>query len=109
MTKAKPRTTGERQQLPFYPNRRGVYILTDEQGHVLYVGRSKQLCRRASHLTAMQRDNTNPQGFSHIKAGLVRSLQKNGKKVFIQFVETDNDRAIEDNLIKENNPPWNKI
>jgi len=96
------------QNLPLYPNARGVYILTDEDGYVLYIGRSKQLCRRASHLTAMQRDSTNPQGLSHIKAGLVRKLQEQGKTIRISCIQTENDKAKEADLIRKYRPPWNK-
>jgi len=99
--------TSKKQPLPFYPNRKGVYVLTNSSGQVLYVGRSKQLCRRASHLTAMQRDGTNPQGLSHIIAGLVRKLQEQGQAVFIQFIETDDDHATEIKLIREYDPPLN--
>lgn len=98
---------GARQELPLYPNRRGVYVLTDEDDHVLYVGRSKQLCRRVSHLTAMQHDATNPQNLSHIKAGLVRQQQEAGHPVFVHFIETDADAAVAKDLIETYRPPWN--
>lgn len=55
----------------------------------------------------MQRDGTNPQGLSHIKAGLVRKLQEQGQAVFIQFIETDDDHATEIKLIREYDPPLN--
>jgi excinuclease UvrABC nuclease subunit len=97
-----------RQPLPYYPNSSGVYILSNATGGVLYVGRSIQLCRRVSHLTAMQNDNTNPQGFSHIKAGIVRDHQENQGQLFVEFIECENQVEKEKELIAKHNPPWNK-
>lgn len=105
----KGRTTMKlRQALPYYPNASGVYILTNPLGDVLYVGRSKQLCRRVSHLTAMQNDKTNPQGFSHIKAGMVREHQEKKGQIFVEFVECENPNVMENELINKLNPLWNK-
>jgi len=94
-------------ELPYYPNRSGVYIITDAQGEVLYVGESIQLSRRASHLTAMQKDKTNKAGLSHIKAGHVRSAQNAGKTLHIRFIETADHKRVEKDLRKKYSPPWN--
>ena len=97
-----------RQPLPYYPDAPGVYVLTDALGCVLYIGRSKQLCRRVSHLTAMQADSTNPAGLSHIKARMVRDHQEHKGQVFVEFIESNNPVGLEADLIAKHCPPWNK-
>lgn len=93
--------------LPHYPNKSGVYVITDSREEVLYVGESIQLCRRASHLTAMQKDKTNKTALSHIKAGHVRTLQDEGQRLFIRFIETSDHKQVEKDLRKKYSPPWN--
>jgi len=105
--KRDPRAS-KKQTLPFYPNLEGVYIITNEENEVLYVGRSIQLCRRVSHLTAHQKDKTNKAGFSHIKAGYVRKLQEKGNLLSIRFIETEDSVKIENELIDEYDPQWNE-
>lgn len=95
--------------LPCYPNSPGVYIITDDKYRILYVGSSKQLCRRVSHLTALQKDRTNNAGYSHIKAAKVRNAQKNGK-IYVSFQETASEKeakSLEKQLIKEAKGIWN--
>jgi excinuclease UvrABC nuclease subunit len=94
-------------QLPQYPNRSGVYVIVGEDSKPLYVGSSKQLCRRVSHLTALQNDASNNAKFSHIKAGLLREYQEQGRKASIRFFECDNYQDVERQLINTHNPPWN--
>lgn len=98
---------GKSQRLPFYPNAGGIYVITNDNDEVLYVGRSKQLCRRASHLTALQKDKTNTTGYSHIKAGHVRKCQENGSVLNVRFLETDDAAKAERDLIGKYAPPWN--
>lgn len=97
-----------RQPLPYYPDTAGVYLLSDALGNVLYVGYSKQLCRRVSHLSAMQADKTNAAGLTHIKARLVRQHQEEKGPMFVEFTECRDFMRLKDKLIKEHNPPWNK-
>ena len=94
--------------LPCYPNGPGVYILSDDLGKILYVGSSRQLCRRVSYITALARDRTNPQGYTHGKAGLVREHQNSGRTVSVTFIECPNVRVVELDLIAKHNPLWNQ-
>lgn len=109
MKQAEPSHIQNVQTLPYYPNSQGVYLVLDSNDRVLYVGRSKQLCRRVSHLTAMQRDRSNPAGFSHIKAGMVREIQDHGEQLRVAFIETDESLATEKKLIQMYSPPWNRV
>lgn len=86
-----PERLSGKMLLPQYPDCPGVYVLSDDTGKILYVGRSKQLCRRVSHLTAMQRDKSNKQGRSHIKADLVRDHQRDTGPVYISFLTAKTD------------------
>ena len=96
--------------LPRYPDGPGIYIITDEKDRILYVGSSKQLSRRVSHLTALQKDRTNKAGYSHIKAANVRNAQKNGK-IYVIFQETASEKEakfLEKQLIREAKGIWNE-
>ena len=100
----------EKFALPFYPNSPGVYVVTDSKDELLYIGQSKQLCRRVSHLTAMQADKSNKEGLSHIKAGLLRDKQQSGK-VFVRFHPTESEqkaKSLEKELLRSNKTAWNK-
>jgi hypothetical protein len=94
--------------LPEYPNCSGVYVIIGENDKILYIGSSKQLCRRSSHITALQEDSTNKEGFSHIKAGLLREYQEQGGNATIRFLKCDKYKEIEKKLIAKYSPPWNK-
>ena len=83
-------------------------MIVGDDGKPLYIGSSKQLCRRASHLTALQNDATNDAGFSHIKAGLLRKYQESGHTASIRFFEGEDYQSVERQLIAKHNPPWNK-
>jgi excinuclease UvrABC nuclease subunit len=93
--------------IPYYPNKSGVYALTNKKGKVLYIGSSKQLCRRASHLTALQKDQSNESGVSHLKAKKLRKAQKD-EDIFIRFFPSTKFLFIERTLIAKYSPPWNK-
>lgn len=97
-------------ELPSYPDSPGVYIISDEGGGILYIGSSKQLCRRISHLTALQKDRTNKAGYSHIKAAKVRNAQKKGK-IYVRFQETSSEKEaknLEKKLLAERRGSWNE-
>jgi DNA polymerase-3 subunit epsilon len=96
--------------LPKIPNAPGVYVLTDSSNRILYIGRSKQLSRRVSHLTALQNDKTNSAGLSHIKAGCVRKHQDKHRDVFGRWEETETEeeaKSLEKKLLAENQTAWN--
>lgn len=93
--------------LPHYPDSKGVYVLIDERKKILYVGCSKQLSRRISHLTALQKDSSNVAGYSHIMAGRLHKYQKQGHKVSILIFECKDYRTAEKLLIKKLKPLWN--
>jgi excinuclease UvrABC nuclease subunit len=92
-----------------YPNKPGVYILSDDLGVVLYVGASERLCRRVSYLTALRKADSNPKGYMHNKAGLLRKYQKADRKVSIRFLECRNYKEVEKRLIADlkPRPRWN--
>jgi len=96
--------------LPTYPDCPGVYVLSSDADEILYVGQSKQLCRRVSHLTALQRDKSNKAGRSHIKADQVRQHQQNFGKVFVSFLETSSEaeaRILEKKILDVIKKQWN--
>ena len=98
-------------RLPRLPDSPGVYVLSDvASGRVLYIGRSKQLCRRIAHLSALQKDKTNRAGYSHIKAGCVVKHQKTGHDVIVRWKVTATEeqaKTLEKKLLKDNQPEWN--
>lgn len=98
-------------RLPRFPDSPGVYALSDvASGRVLYIGRSKQLCRRIAHLLALQKDKTNRAGYSHIKAGCLRKHQENGRDVTVRWKVTATEaqsKALEKKLLKDHQPEWN--
>lgn len=94
--------------IQLYPNCPGVYVIIGDEDEVLYVGSSKQLCRRVSHLTALQHDDSNDAGFSHIKAGVLRKYQEQGNKANIRFFSCDDYRVVERELVARHKPRWNK-
>ena len=96
-------------QLPSYPKEGGVYIITDKENNIYYIGHSKLLCRRASHLTAMQPDKSNSAGYSHIYALHVRREQEKGTELFIRFIKSKNYRELERDLLAKYETRWNKI
>lgn len=105
----RPRRLSGRAALPKYPDRPGVYVLSNARGKILYVGQSKQLCRRVSHLTALQRDTSNKEGLSHIKAALVRKHQSRLGAVFVDFLITkteDEARELEKRILGTIRAEW---
>jgi len=93
-------------QLPKYPRCLGVYMIVGENQETLYIGSSKLLCRRASHLTALQNDKK--AGYSHLVAGKLREYQEQGKNASIRFLECSDYKKVEKQLIAELKPLWNK-
>ena len=99
--------------LPYYPRCAGIYLLIGKNKKILYVGCSKQLCRRVSHLTALQKDSSNTNGLSHIKAGYLRNYQEKNGQVAVRFMPCKNFRAKEKELIEKLEteklkPLWNR-
>jgi excinuclease UvrABC nuclease subunit len=95
-------------KLPAYPKEEGVYIITDSDNNVYYIGCSKLLCRRASHLTALQPDKSNAAGYSHIYAPHIRREQEKGNEMFIRFIISKDYRNLEKELKEKYKPIWNK-
>ena len=98
-------------KLPYYPQCPGVYVLSGKSHEILYIGFSRKLSQRVSHLTAMQRDKSNRQKRSHIKANKLRRYQETHGEVHITFVTTKTKkqaREVERRLLQLIKTKWNK-
>jgi len=95
-------------ELPQYPNRSGVYIITDSNDKVLYIGQSKQLSRRVSHLTALQKDKRSKTKYSHLNAGKVRRKQDKGETLYVRFIKCKDHKKCEKELLKKYKTRWNE-
>ncbi|HIJ82823.1 MAG: Excinuclease ABC subunit C [Magnetococcales bacterium] len=83
------------ESLPEWP---GVYRFLDETGRVVYVGKAKNLKKRASSY------------FSGSHAPRVMAMLRQARKLEMTVTETENEALIlEANLIKQFKPPYNVL
>ena len=82
-------------QMQAFPHQAGVYLLRDGSGKVLYVGKAKDLRKRA---------------LSYLKASEVKTLRLLERAATIECILTENEKEaliLESNLIKKHHPRYN--
>ena len=78
-----------------FPHQAGVYLLRDSSGKVLYVGKAKDLRKRA---------------LSYLKASEIKTLRLLERAETIECILTENEKEaliLESNLIKKHRPRYN--
>lgn len=83
-----------------FPQKPGVYLMSDEKGKVLYVGKAKQLKNRVSSYFGKSADDRYQ----------IKFLMKKVKN--LDFIVTDNEKEallLEDILIKKHMPKYNVV
>ncbi|KKN25404.1 hypothetical protein LCGC14_0885140 [marine sediment metagenome] len=82
------------------PEVSGVYLITDLNGEVLYVGHSDCLRRRIAYLESGTE--------LHTASRLLINYQSKSEKAFAHWIICENYKARERQLKQKYNPPWNK-
>ena len=86
------------KQLKELPQKSGVYIMKDDSGHIIYVGKAKNLKNRV-------RQYFQESSAKHLKTARLASHIKE-----FEYIVTENEieaLILENNLIKENKPKYN--
>lgn len=83
------------------PEEEGVYLVTDKNGGVLYVGRTNRLRRRIAYLEA--------NAGTHTASGKLLAFQSSGQDAIVHFIVCKNYQEREKELISKYNPPWNTL
>lgn len=89
------------------PERAGVYIVTDSQGTVFYVGSTNCLRRRIAYLEAHVFDSSSG-GFTHEASDPLIHFQAEGYDVYVHYIVCDDYKSREQQLKAKYNPPWNR-
>jgi len=92
---------------PNVPEAEGVYVVTDADGHVLYVGRSKGLRRRTAYLLGNLYDSESG-GYLEEASEPLLALQAKGETVTVHYLQCSDSVERERALKMKYNPPWNK-
>ncbi|HEV2046732.1 MAG TPA: GIY-YIG nuclease family protein [Chthoniobacterales bacterium] len=92
---------------PNVPEVPGVYVVTDDDGHVLYVGRSDGLRRRTAYLLAHVYDTSSGR-YLHDGSEPLLALQAKGETASVHYLSCPNVTEREQALIAKYDPPWNK-
>jgi DNA polymerase III epsilon subunit family exonuclease len=95
---ARGRAVLDRAHLDRMPERPGVYLMTDAQGRVLYVGKAKNLRRRVASYYSQ------PLGYTRRMDGLLESIAQ------IEVIETGSELEallLESQFIHRYRPPYN--
>jgi len=92
---------------PNVPEAEGVYVVTDADGHVLYVRRSKALRRRTSYLLGNVYDSDSG-GYLEEASEQLLALQAKGETATVHYLQCSNSVERERALKAKYDPPWNK-
>ena len=92
---------------PDVPEAEGVYVVTDADGHVLYVARSKGLRRRTAYLLGNLYDSDRG-GYLDDASEQLLALQAKGETATVHYLQCSNSVERERALKAKYNPPWNK-
>jgi len=92
---------------PNVPEAEGVYVVTNADGQVLYVGRSKRLRRRTAYLLGNLYDSDSG-GYLEEASEPLLALQANGETATIHYLECSDSVERERALKIKYKPPWNK-
>ena len=99
--------TGESFVCPNVPEAEGVYVVTDADGHVLYVGRSKGLRRRTALLLGNVYDSDSG-GYLEEASEPLLALQAKGETATVHYFQCSDSVESERALKTKYKPPWNK-
>ena len=91
---------------PNVPEAEGVYVVTDGDGDVLYVGRSKALRRRTAYLLGNVYDSDSG-GYLEEASEPLLALQSKGETVTVHYLQCSNSVERERALKAKYDPPWN--
>jgi len=92
---------------PNVPEAEGVYVITDVDGNVLYVARSKGLRRRTAYLLAHVYDSESG-GYLDDASEQLLALQAKGENATVHYLECSDSVERERALKAKYDPPWNK-
>jgi len=92
---------------PNVPEAEGIYIVTNADGHVLYVGRSKGLRRRTAYLLGNLYDSDSG-GYLDEASELLLALQAKGESAIVHYLQCSDSAGRERALKAKYEPPWNK-
>jgi len=91
---------------PNVPEAEGVYVVTDADGHVLYVGGSKALRKQTGYLLAHVYDS-DMGGYLEEASERLLALQAKGETVTVHYLQCSDSVEREKALKTKYNPPWN--
>jgi len=92
---------------PNVPEAEGIYIVTDADRQVLYVGHSKGLRRRTAYLLGNLYDGDSG-GYLDETSELLLALQAKGETATIHYLQCSDSAARAKALKTKYEPPWNK-
>jgi len=92
---------------PNVPEAEGVYVITDVDGNVLYVARSKGLRRRTAYVLAHVYDSDSG-GYLDDASEPLLALQAKGETVTVHYLQCSDSVEWEKALKAKYDPPWNK-
>ena len=92
---------------PNVPEAEGVYVITDVDGHVLYVARSRGLRRCTAYLLPHVYDSESG-GYLDDASEPLLALQAKGENATVHFLQSADSVERERALIAKYDPPWNK-
>ena len=92
---------------PNVPEAEGVYVVTDADGHMLYVGRSKALRRRTAYLLGNVYDSDS-RGYMEEASEPLLALQAKGETATIHYLQCSDSVERQKALKEKYDPPWNK-
>ena len=87
------------------PEDAGVYLITDSDGTVFYVGSSDCLRRRIAQLHVPRSRSGR---YLHCKSPQLTQFQAEGKDALVQYILCEDYKTKERQLKRQYNPPWNK-
>jgi excinuclease UvrABC nuclease subunit len=92
---------------PNVPEAEGIYVITDADGHVLYVGRSKGLRRRTAYLLGNVYDSDSG-GYLDDASEALLALQAKEETATLHHLQCSDSVERERALKAKYDPPWNK-
>ena len=93
---------------PNVPEAEGIYVITDADGHVLYVASSKGLRRRTAYILGNLYDSDRG-GYLDEASEPLLALQTKGETATIHYLQCSDGFERERTLKTKYDPPWNKV
>ena len=93
---------------PDVPEAEGIYVVTEADGHVLYVGRSQGLRRRTAYLLGNLYDSDRG-GYLDDASEQLLALQAKGETVTVHYLQCSDSVERERALKAKYDPPCNKV